>query len=282
MRNVTIDTFIEIGSQHKVCEDYILSGPDYVVLADGCSSSKNSEMGARILCYMAQQFLKFHTLELGDEQDFAHSMGLWVIHNAEMTARHMGLKKNCLDATLVVGIHAHDQVYVFMYGDGYILVEGIDGFIRLRWSEFSKNMPFYLRYMIDKGDLLLYHNSEITKTVFHYFSDTSPIESHEVAYDHMSIHAFDVEFHKSISICSDGVASFMDPSVGPNRNKLIEVPTIAPEMLGFKTTAGSFLKRRMSKFTKSMQRKGFEHFDDLSMGTFLIEVREDGQDGESN
>ena len=53
---IRTDTFIEIGSQHKVCEDYIIAKDNYIILADGCSRSENSDMGARILCYMAQQF----------------------------------------------------------------------------------------------------------------------------------------------------------------------------------------------------------------------------------
>ncbi|MCK5606305.1 protein phosphatase 2C domain-containing protein [Candidatus Pacearchaeota archaeon] len=282
MINVNSDTFIEIGSQHKVCEDYILSGDNYIILADGCSSSKNSEMGARILCYMAQQFLKYRHLKLGDEDDFAHRMGLWVIHNAEMTARHLGIKRSCLDATLVVGIRSVDNIYVFMYGDGYIITQDKFGNIRIRWVEYTKNMPFYLRYMIDEDGLLSYHDEKITKTRLIDYENTAHVDRIEVAYDQIGIHAFSLDTYKSVSICSDGVGSFLDPDAEPNSNKIIEVRNLIPEMLGFKTTAGTFLQRRMNKFSKTMKRKGIEHFDDLSMGTFLMEEQDDGQNGGVN
>lgn len=288
MINVNSDTFIEIGSQHKVCEDYILSGDNYIILADGCSSSKNSEMGARILCYMAQQFLKYHNLVDKDEENFAASMGIWVIHNAEMTARHMGLKKNCLDATLVIAYKVSHLIYVIMYGDGYVVTQNTSGHLSVRWIEYTKNMPFYLRYLIDQDDLLTYHAEKIVKKHFHQLhSPTGSISGEdpfgeELAYDKPGIFVFDTNLHKTISIFSDGLGSFLDPDADPNSNKLIKVHTLLPDMLGFKTTAGTFLQRRMNKFSRTMKREGIEHFDDLSMGTFLIEEQNDVQNGEVN
>ena len=40
---LNLDTFIEIGDQHKVCEDYIIMGNDpvpFIVLSDGCSKAR--------------------------------------------------------------------------------------------------------------------------------------------------------------------------------------------------------------------------------------------------
>ncbi len=81
---INIDTFLKIGDQHKICEDYIIQGTDQVpllILSDGCSSSDNTEMGARILCYLAKQYLFYRAGYLHD-LDY-YQMGLWVIHNAE-------------------------------------------------------------------------------------------------------------------------------------------------------------------------------------------------------
>ncbi len=282
---ISIDTFIEIGSQHKVCEDYILSGDNYIILADGCSSSKNSEMGARILCYMAQQYLKYNILGYDNEADLAARMGSWVIHNAEMTARHMGLKKNCLDATLIIANKVDNYIYISMFGDGYIVTQDNFNHHGVTWIEYTKNMPFYLRYLIDKEDFLSYHKEKIVKTRHHEIHTPTGEKAYDIleqAYDLPGLFRYDLNFYKTISIFSDGLGSFIDPDAGPNSNKLIEVYTLMPEMLGFKTTAGEFLKRRMNRNSKTLKRQGIEHFDDLSMGTFLMEEDSDGHDSKSS
>ena len=100
---IQTDTFLKIGDQHKVCEDYIIEGflpVPFIILADGCSSSRDTEMGARILCHLAKQYLYYRGCDLY-ELDY-HKMGSWVIHNAELTVRHLGLRAECLDATLIV------------------------------------------------------------------------------------------------------------------------------------------------------------------------------------
>ncbi len=50
------DCFYSIGHSHKVCEDYALSGTigdtlAYAVVCDGCSSSKQVDVGARLLAH---------------------------------------------------------------------------------------------------------------------------------------------------------------------------------------------------------------------------------------
>ena len=96
------------------------------------------------------------------------------------------------------------------------------------------------------------------------------------AYDIPKYFVFDLNKFRTISIFSDGLASFLDPTGGSNSNKLIEIPKLLPDMLGFKITKGEFLKRRMNRYSKESKKKGIEHYDDLSMGTFL---REDNPDG---
>ena len=59
---ISTDIFLEIGAQHKICEDYIVHGDDpvpYIILADGCSTADDTEMGARILCHLAKQYIRY-------------------------------------------------------------------------------------------------------------------------------------------------------------------------------------------------------------------------------
>ncbi len=49
------DWFSSQGSQHRINQDYVLSGNDYVILSDGCSMAPNSDIGARLLTHSAKQ-----------------------------------------------------------------------------------------------------------------------------------------------------------------------------------------------------------------------------------
>ena len=285
---ITTDTFIEIGSQHKVCEDYIIAKDNYIILADGCSRSENSDMGARILCYMAQQFMNYHSMK-PYVPGFHDQLGLWIIHNAEVTARHLGLKSTSLDATLLIAYQLEDHIHIHMFGDGCILLQlntmEIFSMYEIYSIDFDKNMPFYLRYLIDEDGKANYHKQKISqylkcKSVFrkddNEVTDRGVLD--ETAYDNPTHFQYPISNFKSISICSDGIASFLDPDASPNSNKLIEIPSFIHEILGFKVTTGEFLKRRMNKYSKQLKKAGVEHYDDLSIGTFLIEESFDGED----
>jgi hypothetical protein len=59
---IQTDIFRRIGATHAVCEDYIIEGNKpfpFIILADGCSTAKNTDMGARILCHLAKQYVMY-------------------------------------------------------------------------------------------------------------------------------------------------------------------------------------------------------------------------------
>ena len=281
---ITTDTFIEIGSQHKICEDYIISGDNYIILSDGCSRSENSDMGARILCYMAQQYMKHHQM-YPTRPDFQEKLGSWIIHNAEVTARHLGLKTSCLDATLMIAYVIDDYIRIHMFGDGYVILKLKESplLYEIFWVEYEKNMPYYLRYLIDEHGQRVYHNEKISKSLV----NTSVFRRGDVsergvldqyAYDHPDYFCYHQDSFESITICSDGLGSFLDPMGPPNSNKLIGVQHLIDGMLQFKVTKGDFLKRRMNRYSKELKKENIQHYDDLSVGTFLIEDETNGED----
>ena len=56
------DFYCEIGDSHVACEDYALAGKindniSYAIVADGCSSSPNVDVGARVLAHAALDYL---------------------------------------------------------------------------------------------------------------------------------------------------------------------------------------------------------------------------------
>ena len=257
-----IDTFLEIGSQHKVCEDYIVAGNDpvpYIILSDGCSTANNSEMGARILCHLAKQFLKYN-------QDDIHSidywkLGQWVIHNAEQTARQLGLSISCLTATLTVAYFIDGHVRVMMYGDGSFAKVFGEQYDMLS-VEYSGNAPYYLVYLIDSFRHDIYDQNKPVKKIITTYSDGSEgVE--EFAYDHPLDLTFSMNYMTSFLIASDGVDSFLDGM------KAMKAFPMIKQFVAFKNTKGEFLKRRLNKMMKVLAKSNMNHYDDLSVGVFL-------------
>jgi serine/threonine protein phosphatase PrpC len=261
--------FLEIGSQHNICEDYIIQGNDpvpYIILADGCSTSENTEMGARILCHIAKQYLKYQS-ETSLSIDY-HKMGQWVIHNAEMTARQLGLKKRCLDATLIIAFIYNNEARVYMYGDGVVASQK-DGVITTLITSYTKNAPYYLSYLIDEGRKNAYHDMQIDK-VETAFVDGKFKKEEKYAYDYGTsqfLPNFD-ERCDTLFICSDGILSFIVEN--PAERRLIEVHDFIPDFMAFKNFKGEYLKRRLNKALKKLDRDGITHFDDLSIGSFIV------------
>ena len=262
---ITTDIFLEIGNQHKVCQDCIISGKDpvpYIILSDGCSTAKNSEMGALILCHLAKQYLKYHKNSLQELK--YNETGNWIIHNAEQTARQLGLSISCLTATLIVAYYINDEVRIMIYGDGSFITIGDHGEIDITSVEFSGNAPYYLVYLIDSYRHKLYDQSKNTKKLITYYDDGTEI-GNTFAYDHPLEFKIDMKSISTVLITSDGIDTFLQ---GTNHLKAHEI--IKP-CVAFKNIKGEFLKRRLNKQMKAFKKDDIGHFDDLSIGAFLNE-----------
>lgn len=263
--NISTDTFLKIGKTHQVCEDYIISGDrpiKYVILSDGCSSSKNTEMGARILCHLAKQYLRYRSYDYIFPNLDYNQMGLWIIHNAELTARQLGLPVSCLDATLIISYEHRGRFHIYMYGDGAIVTEKNNEVVSVMEIEYSKNAPYYLSYRIDPERMDLFYKMGQTLTIKTIFEKQW---ANTYAYDYKTIFRFDADIFPKLLICSDGISSFMK---GTEPEQTIE---IAKEFLAYKSTQGKFLKRRLKRAIKIYEANGINHNDDLSVGAFMYE-----------
>jgi hypothetical protein len=276
------DTFIEIGSQHKICEDYIIGRPAYIILADGCSSSENSEMGARFLCYMAKQFIKIY-----GPTELTETMGRWIIYNAETLSRNLGLPKTCLDATLIISYVKNGFIHIHMFGDGFlVLCKEIPEYeiYCIDYKAGSRSMPYYLRYLVDEESSKIYHNQKVVKTLrrtaIYENGQLGYAIPEEFAYDHFEYFKFGINDFKSISICSDGLGSFLTSKPNETGNKIVKVEDIVPKIFNFSGSNGVFLQRQMNIFNRSNKKSEnpLNHYDDLSIGTYLMEEEPNAKD----
>jgi len=272
---INIDTFIEIGASHDICQDYVISGTEpfpYVIVSDGCSSSKDTDVGARLLALSARNFLthpkdyfiNYFNNETcnGDYLDDMYSkMGLCIINNAFTIANIMSLGIECLDATLILSFVIDNKVYVYMYGDGNIIIKNNDE-IRYINANFPSSAPFYLSYYLNPSRMKLYFDSfedikiirdigiedlEFTET----WNCVTPIA-----------YKFDVHNKSTCIIGSDGLESFISKGIVKDTNKLIQ------PMMEFKNFNGKFIKRRFKRFLLNMRKEEVSHFDDISVGGF--------------
>jgi len=260
------DIFLKIGDQHKICEDYIVQGDvpvPFIILSDGCSTSENTEMGARILCHLAKQFLMYRGIDFNAIS--YHKMGNWIIHNAELVARQLGLKISCLTATLIISYVLDDVVYVYMYGDGAVAVQRNNDEINIHSVSFTNNAPYYLSYLIDEYRDQTYYEAKNSKILCRTYGDGSKI-SDEIAYDAKVVHQYGLNRCKNIFICSDGIESFIKKD--PRNREILNPQEILPDLMAFKNLKGEFLKRRMKRALTELENQGIGHFDDLSIGAY--------------
>jgi hypothetical protein len=285
---INIDTFLKIGDQHRICEDYVISGTvkvgtlplEYIILSDGCSKSNRTEMGARILCYMAQQFIRFNFFKYPFEPDYKH-MGLWIIHNAEMMARNLGLNRDCLDATLIVSWidwtnYPVPFSNIYMYGDGLVVSDSNNGIRVIQIDYPPKNAPYYLSYELDPARKAAYHDLKCSKIQTFIESDGKRTEK-QWAYDSPTKMIVNMAFDHTILIASDGFSSFYAEDQHVSKPIVPIMPNdMAPGFINFKGKKGSYLQRRASKELRSLNKNGIFHFDDLSIGAYVYEESQDG------
>ena len=296
-----IDSFLKIGHSHEQCQDYILTGTDpcpYIILADGCSQAKDSDIGARLLCHTALKYLKKNQSRL-DRLDAPEKVGQDIIVDAAFALKvHFNTRIDCLDATLIIVYKFKGYYHIYMYGDGVVFRVDPDNVVNFTRIHYSPNAPGYLRYRIDGYEK--YQNTNVVK-----LTDTHAGMN---SYDSMEpwhhiIHEGDV---KTLLIASDGVESFIyneellyktrfnnlkqainkspdnmmvgeftqynyDSPVFYAAQKEIDWYDVVREMIDFKNTNGIFLKRRVKKVMRNYLKRGLINDDDLSIGCFYEE-----------
>ena len=191
-------------------------------------------------------------------------MGSWVIHNAELTARQLGLSISCLDATLIVSYEIDGTVHIYMYGDGVVIASDGEN-ILIDYIEFTNNAPYYLTYLIDEFRDEVYHSNKNSKALITRYKDEELLKN-RLAYDSKVVMKHSTSEYPTILICSDGIQSFIKKD--PSQRDVLPIEVVAPEMLAFKNLKGEFLKRRLKRALKTFENDGIVHYDDLSIGAY--------------
>lgn len=268
-----MDTFFTMGKSHKVCEDYAICQYDadhldqMIAVSDGCSSSKDTDFGSRILLKLLGNHIAPTTPQL--------ALGLWA--SAKDIVDQLALPIGCLDATMNFGftteINGVKGIEVFTIGDGFVVAQDNHNEISITEIEYDRNAPYYLAYEFDSGRKEQFKklNQKKSVTVKCYDYETCSVQDsytsttdENVAVDRFTRLWFPLEVYKSVSVFSDGLKTFI-----PHDQTQPKVPLqqIVKELISFPQTNGEFVKRRCLKFMKNHIESSF--YDDFSMATII-------------
>ena len=267
------DSAFYIGSTHNVCEDYAVNGDNYIIISDGCSSSKNTDIGARLLCEYSKKNSCYKNLQ----SDLFPAISI--------ISKYIGLSKNSLDVTFLLAyVEDNELLIINTIGDGNIIIKTKDGIIHVISMNYSKSAPYYINYYLSKNDDMLWEKIlsnnyviEYTK-IKHigktngeddYFIETSKSPNNDFnpmffipncdfsfspKINKLAIESSDIEW---VALSSDGLSSFYEQITTETSkyNNPISYIDVIIELLKIKNTNGRFVQRRLNKFRKNCIKK---------------------------
>lgn len=274
---IVTDSHFTIGKGHLICEDYAKCGKindfqEYIIISDGCSSSENSDIGARLNTLALENYLKENKYYLEEFND--NSVGYGISYLSNSYAKYLHLNPTCLDSTVIFAYYDHHEknLQCRVLGDGVVFYKRRDVNSPIRYInvDFEKQAPYYPSYMINDERKDLYKdfaknfNYETKHITYDSFA-TGAEETRSFRYDSITSLSFDkndpLEF---IGIASDGINTFVKKHVNGNVEK-IPLSYIIEELCKFDTINKSFVKRRMKVIKDKLQKEMIYHYDDLSV-----------------
>jgi hypothetical protein len=281
--NFFTDSYIEIGKTHEMCEDYALSSViddvPFIIVSDGCSSSKNTDVGSRLLTYACQNALRELLLkELVDDLDMIHLREFikdQTLFNLRLSLKALCIPDTTADATLLLAFIHKEKMYYFIFGDGHALVTFNDGTQSHSCVSYVDNAPPYISYELDIRRKQRYQhqfgNGGVDFRCILDESDTVYSMNQWLDSGACASGVIDANNIKSITLTSDGIESYMyGPNATEDGSDVREVSRWYNEYTSYKSVAGEFVKRRMKRIKLNNEKLNIEHFDDVSCATIWI------------
>jgi hypothetical protein len=269
--NMNVDSAFAIGKRHEVCQDYAQTGTEGKLvggwIADGCSSSRDSDIGARLLVLSARQALRA-MVETGWQLESSEpdEVGLMSISGAMVAAKVMDLPPETLDATLLSVVSDGEHVCLSMFGDGVLYMEWEEGSSRTIDIELTNGYPDYLSYRIDKARRKKYDSlwtDGTARKVVRGHKDLETLDPHKVYAEIHELEQFGVKIALAV-VMSDGVRSFYK-RLESGANEPVPLDEVLDNLLDFKLFSGRFVQRRLNRFLKDTAACGWEHHDDIAI-----------------
>ena len=265
-------SYYSIGKSHTVCQDYARAGQAwnrdaFAALSDGCSSSPDSDVGARLLVLQAADNLKAsHTLPVAKPWG---EVALGAVRLIEPV-----LPEEVCDATLLIAQAGETALRVEAFGDGVIAVRLRSGATLVYDIDFG-NAPAYLTYFLDASRLRGYLAAGCGKRVVRLYIDgqldqtlETQVGVEESDQDSMGWRGFQflLEFNskdaEAVFLFSDGVHSFQHTETF----EPIPMLDVVNRLMDIKSYTGAFVERRCKFFEhREVPKLKWQHTDDFSM-----------------
>lgn len=266
------DSAFAIGKRHEVCQDYARAetGGKWTRawVSDGCSSSPDSDVGARLLVLSAERVLEPALgRSLNDPKTSCpDDIGTWGIQEAGMTAGFLDLRSEVLDATLLYAVCDGERVCLSAFGDGVMFLRWVGGATRCLDIELTHGYPDYLSYRLDKTRRDKYDATMKTakgRKVIRGHVDLEELEPHQAYAEMYELVQGDARLELA-AVMSDGVRSFYRKTEN-GASEPIPLDEVLKDLLDFKLHSGRFVQRRLNRFLKDATAKGWEHHDDIAI-----------------
>lgn len=277
------DSYFTIGKTHSVCQDYAITdyvdGEPFIVVCDGCSSAKDSDIGARLLALAAREILwRNHDVML-DESDFLYRIAL----RAESSCLSLRMPLDCISATMLSARYRNGAIHTRISGDGVEIARERTGRINVIHYEYPSGAPFYLRYLLHPEDVQCYINEFgfHRKQTYYAINADETVEqlSQWETKDENNFYGankWDIKDYDLVALLSDGVHSFIQPEVTATSKMEKSVPfiEIVKELMKFKNYSGIFVERRVKRaFDQKLGafgKGGWMNTDDLAMAAIWV------------
>ena len=274
MKILTDCIYLPAQKPPKSCQDYaICSGENdkypFLIICDGCGSSKDTDIGARLLAHGAKSYFK-KIIQHANRFDYKE-FGLASIINAHASSKILDINTQCLDATLIVSYILDNSIFAFMYGDGYIFSTGKNGIInRYKQVSYKGNAPHYLSYHLNDERYLKYKDQLGPDPVMiqagEFTTDDPKILYMDTYLEKPIVSIHNVGITEAFLIASDGIDSFIEIGTG---NKVC-FQEVMNQLTSFKTKKGEFIKRRVRRMMEDYAKKGIYNYDDVSIAAFMV------------
>lgn len=262
------------GHSHYVCQDYANSGRDnqgqaFAIVSDGCSGSPDTDFGSRLLVKSLMNMIVPSADRSSSGHENIHSWAAW---DALDHAKSIGLLPTCCDATLLSAYIQENCVYASMYGDGAFCIKMIDKPARAYVYSYMANYPRYISYNLQKDRLKSFRECKDNDKILDIYQKNEigifeKVERRNLGND--SIYERFYGYEKDcewIALMSDGICDVRKVQ----SNEIVPVEEVFTELLNFKNMGGKFVQRRMNRFIKIIEEKGWRTQDDLSLAVINL------------
>jgi hypothetical protein len=273
------DSAFVIGSTHSICQDYVVAGnPEnssaaapYVILSDGCSSSHDTDIGARLLVKSAEWFLnKEPVKDIGELHAAAAAAAL-------KHAALVGLMPQAIDATLLTAHLQGNELILACSGDGVVLVQDWSGVIEAYSISYPSGYPCYPAYTHQPDRLAsLEFCGDPQKEIKYFRGDpnqsTLRLEDTFRSAERTEVFTFHAPSYQYAVLLSDGIHSFSARQGSASSKSVLPIcfHSVARELVSFKNVRGAFAGRRLKRFLKDAALNGWQHTDDLALGAIYL------------